>query len=97
MATNSCSDCGQPYCSDCLSACYLEGEDESGVLHLCSNCMKQRDFGKAEHTFYFGVLLLLFGVFTALIFEPIIGVLFIAFIALPVTIYGIYKGRRSSE
>jgi hypothetical protein len=95
LALSQCNDCGNSYCFDCLSAYFLEGEQESGVLNLCPHCMRQRQMKKAERIFLFGIMLLVFGFFAVLI-EPILGILCIVFLAVPVLIYSVIRGRRLS-
>lgn len=97
LALSSCNDCGRSYCRDCLSVYFLEGETESGALQLCANCLEhryvKRSEGSALALVWGGVLFLIFGFFILLV-EPLVGVLFTAFFALPMLIYGLHKTRK---
>lgn len=94
IADGFCNDCGQSYCRDCLSIYVVEGEDDRGVLRLCSSCLKQRYLKKDEYLIPLGALFLIFGFFF-LLFEPIFGILWIALFAVPVLAYGIYRTRQA--
>ena len=88
-----CNDCGRSFCRDCLSPYFVQGQDDSGTLYLCSSCLAKRNVEKAEYPLLFGVLTLILGVFILLL-TPIAGVLWIAFLAVPLIVYGILKSRR---
>ena len=93
IAGGLCNDCGRSFCRDCLSPYFVQGQDDSGTLFLCNSCLAKRNVEKAEYPLLVGVFLLVFGVL-AFFMDPIGGVLFLAFLALPVTVYGILKSRR---
>lgn len=93
LATAVCNDSGTDYCHDCLFAYEVEGESERGVLQLCSNCLSERHWKRAEQTVLGGFALVLFGVFSMFFFNPILGVLFIALFGVPIIVYGVHKAR----
>jgi hypothetical protein len=51
---------------------------------------------RAERMVLVGVLFVIFGVFLMMAY-PIIGVLWIAFFAVPTIVYGVYAGRQSQN
>ena len=93
LATAVCNDCGNGYCRDCLSAYEVKGDSERGTLKLCSNCLTRRYVGRAERTIIIGVIFAFFGIF-AMMANPIFGIFLIAFLAVPIIIYGVYSARR---
>ncbi len=94
LATAVCNDCGSNYCRSCLNAYEVNGNIEGGTLQLCFNCLARRGQERAERTILVGILVAFLGVFVLLI-EPVFGVFFIAFLAVPIIIYGIYSVRQS--
>jgi len=55
--------------------------------------LAKRNVEKAQYPLLFGVLTLILGVFILLL-TPIAGVLWIAFLSVPIIVYGILKSRR---
>lgn len=96
LATAVCNDCGGNYCRDCLTAYDLKGESEGGVLQLCSGCLAKRRMDRAEQMVLLGVLLVIFGIFSMVI-NLALGILLIAFIAVPIIIYGVHSARQSQN
>jgi len=93
IAGVSCNDCGRSFCRDCLSPYFVQGQDDSGTLYLCNSCLAKRNVEKAQYPLLVGVFTLILGVFILLI-SPVEGILWIAFLAVPITVYGIVKSRR---
>ena len=84
VADGLCNDCGESFCTDCLSPYELERQGESGTLYLCSDCLKERYVKKANGYIFFGFVFLSAGIFQAAImyYAPIVVIFSMAFVLL---------------
>lgn len=76
LAVGTCNDCGKSFCGGCLHVYALNTEGAKVTLYLCPTCLRKRYVEKANATIYLGILFLLLGIFSALIFLPF-GILII--------------------
>ena len=92
LAVGICNDCGRSFCSECLRVYHLKARDNGATLYLDTACLRRRYAQKADKTFWVGILLLAYGIFSALVYIEI-GILFIIF-AGGVIAYSVFKSRR---
>jgi len=67
LAIGICNDCGRSFCPECLRIYHLKTRDTETTLYLDTACLRKRHAGKASETIGAGILLLVFGVFSALV------------------------------
>ena len=92
LAVGICNDCGRSFCSECLRIYHPEARDTAATLYLDTACLRRRYAGKADKTFWMGILLLAYGIFSAIVSLEI-GILFIIF-AGGIIAYSVFKGRK---
>jgi len=95
LAVGKCNDCGESFCKGCLSMYNLNTKNERAVLYLCPVCLKERNIEKANRNIIWGILFLMFGLFSAIVFLPM-GILFIL-VGLGVGIYGISQRSEANQ
>ena len=61
-ATGICNDCGQSFCSECLTAFPLVTNNARAMLYLCPNCLRKRNLDKAEANILVATLFLIVGI-----------------------------------
>lgn len=92
LAVGLCNDCGRSFCSECLRIYHLEARDTAATLYLDTGCLRSRYADKAAKGILAGILLLAYGIFSAIFFVEI-GILIIIF-AGGVIAYSVFKGRK---
>lgn len=92
LAVGICNDCGRSFCSECLRIYHLEARDTAATLYLDTACLSRRYAGKTDKTFWMGILLLAYGIFSAIFFVEI-GILFITF-AGGMIAYSVLRGKK---
>lgn len=91
LAVGICNDCGRNFCPECLRVYHLETRDTEATLYLDTACLRKRYAGKANKGIWGGILLLAFGILSA-ISSLGVGILFIIF-AWGIMAYSVLKRR----
>jgi hypothetical protein len=66
FATGICNDCGQSFCSDCLTAFPFTTQNDRTILYLCPNCFRKRNLDKANSNIAVASIFLAIGISTIL-------------------------------
>jgi hypothetical protein len=61
-ATGICNDCGQSFCSECLTAFPLVTDGARAMLYLCPNCLRKRNLERADVNILISILFLVVGI-----------------------------------
>jgi hypothetical protein len=61
-ATGICNDCGESFCSECLTAFPLVTDGSRAMLYLCPNCLRKRNLEKADANILGATLVLIVGI-----------------------------------
>ena len=93
LAVGICNDCGRSFCSECLRVYYLKARDAEATLYLDTACLRKRYAEKAGEMIWAGILLLAFGIFSAVVSLGI-GTLIIVF-AGGIIAYSVLKSRKA--
>ncbi len=91
LAVGICNDCGRNFCGECLRIYRLETRGERVTLYLDVVCLRRRYAGRADKIIWGGILLLAYGIFSAIV-ALTVGVLVMIF-AGGVIVYGVFKRR----
>jgi hypothetical protein len=95
MASGKCNDCGENFCEDCLSIYTLNTDTTEATLYLCPTCLRKRYAKKASQVVFLGAMLVLLGLFSALVVSPI-GIV-VALLGVGALIYGFLQKGNSPE
>ena len=93
LAVGICNDCGRSFCSECLRVYHLKARDAEATLYLDTACLRKRHAEKAGETIWAGILLLAFGIFSAVVSLGI-GTRIIVF-AGGIIAYSVLKSRKT--
>jgi hypothetical protein len=92
LVVGICNDCGRSFCSECLRVYRPKARDSGATLYLDTACLRKRYAENAGKGIWAGILLLAYGIISAMICVEI-GILIIIF-AGAVVAYSVFKGRR---
>jgi hypothetical protein len=95
LAIGKCNDCGESFCGDCLHVYNLVAEHEKVTLYLCPTCLRRRYVERANSSIGVGIILILFGVFSALVSVPFAAILCV--IGAVATVFGFMKKGEMPE
>jgi hypothetical protein len=95
LAIGKCNDCGESFCGDCLHVYNLVAEREKVTLYLCPTCLRRRYAEKANSSIGVGIILILSGVFAALVSIPFAAIL--CLIGAVTIVYGFVKKGEMPE
>lgn len=93
LSVGICNDCGRNFCGECLHIYHLKTRDTKATLYLDRSCLRKRYADKASKIVWSGILLLGYGIFSAIV-SLMIGIFFILF-GVGVITYGIFKKRET--
>lgn len=95
LAIGKCNDCGESFCGDCLHVYNIATEGDRIILYLCPTCLRRRYVEKANKSIDVGVILILFGIFAALVLVPFAAIL--SLVGVVVIVYGFMKKGEMPE
>lgn len=92
LAVGICNDCGRSFCSECLRVYRPKARDNGATLYLDTACLRRRYAENAGKGIWAGILLLAYGIISAMVCVEI-GILVIIFAGAAIA-YSVFKSRR---